>query len=336
MIRVLQSFPRPGRATNPYLTQLVMSLPDDVTTLWWSWRAALFGHYDVLHVHWPELLFRRDGRWRTLARQCLFVLLMLRIAMNRIVLVRTVHNLKPHEPGDRFEDYLLRWCDRRTGLWIALNDSTPIPPGRPSVVIPIGHYRDLYDGMAMPATVSGRLLYFGLVRRYKGVLGLVAAFGGLVSPDLTLRILGRPHPEELGDEIEAACRADPRVSAELRFVEDESLIRDIAQSELVVLPYTKMHNSGAVLLALSLDRPVLAPDTPTTAALAAEVGPAWLLTYRGELDPTNLQAGLGRVRAAQHRSTRPDLTARDWPALGARHREAYMSALRRRANRSVV
>jgi len=329
MIRVLQSFPRPGSATNPYLTQLVESLPDDITILWWSWRAALFGRYDILHVHWPELLFRRDDPRRTFAHQCLFVLLMLRIAMTRIGLVRTVHNPSPHEKGSPFEGLLLRWCDRRTALWIALNDSTPIPPGQPSVVIPIGHYRNLYDRMSLPEPVHGRLLYFGLIRRYKGVLGLVAAFGRLVdSPDLTLRILGRPHPEELRNEIEAASRADPRVSAELRYVEDESLVRDIGESELVVLPYTEMHNSAAILLALSLDRPVLAPDTPTTAALAAEVGPGWLLTYRGELDPPGLEEGLRRVRGAA-RSTHPDLTAREWPALGAQHREAYLAALRR-------
>lgn len=327
MIRVLQSFPRPGSATNPYLTQLVASLPEEVVTIWWSWRTALFGRYDILHAHWPELLFRRDDRARTAAHSCLFVVLMLRIKLTRAALVRTVHNPEPHEKGGRFESWLLRWCDRQTLLWIALNDSTPLPTGRPSVVIPIGHSRDLYPDRALQESSSGRLLFFGLVRRYKGVIGLVAAFRGLRDPDLSLRILGRPHPEQLRQEIEAALRADHRISAELRFVEDQVLAREIGESELVVLPYTRMHNSGAVLLALSLQRPVLAPETATTAALAEEVGPGWLITYRGDLTSSTLREGLSAIRSGQ-RSSRPDLAARDWPVLGRRHRDAYLAAMR--------
>lgn len=325
MIAVLQSFPRPGPQTNPYLTQLVESLPRDVSTLHWSWRTALLGRYDVLHVHWPELLFRREQRIRTYAHRSLYVLLMVRIALTRIVIVRTVHNVSPHEHGGRLERLLLRWCDRQTALWIALNSSTELPVGRPSMVIPIGHYRDLYRGISLPRPVPGRLLYFGLVRRYKGVLDLLAAFRGMPEPELTLRILGRPNSEPLRAAIETACSQDPRTSAELRHVEDEFLARDIGEAELVVLPYTRMHNSSAVLLALSLDRPVLAPRTPTTAALADEVGPGWLLTYPGELDAPTLRDGLQRARSDQ-RPSHPDLTARDWPALGEQHRIAYLAA----------
>lgn len=325
MITVLQSFPRDGPQTNPYLTQLVARLPADVSPLSWSWRTALFGRYDVLHLHWPELLFRRENRLRTCAHQVLFALLMLRIALTRTVVVRTVHNPAPHEPGGLVEGWLLRWCLHLTGLWIALNDTTELPPGKPSVVIAHGHYRDVYDAARLPQPRRGRLLYFGLVRRYKGVLQLIAAFPGVNEPALSLRILGRPNSDELRGAIEAACRGDSRISAELRYVEDEVLIREIGQAELVVLPYAQMHNSGALLLALSLDRPVLAPETPSTAALAEEVGCGWLLTYRGELDGAVLRDGLRRVRA-DRRPARPDLSARDWPGLAVQHRNAYRAA----------
>lgn len=329
MITVLQSFPIPAPQTNPYLTQLVSSLPEDVRTLGWSWRAALFGRYDVLHLHWPELLFRREDRLRTVAHRTLFMLLMVRIATTRIAIVRTIHNPTPHEAGGVVENALLRWCDHQTDLWIALNHTTELSRGRPSRVIAHGHYRDLYRDVPLTQSRRGRLLYFGLVRRYKGVLRLVSAFGALSEPDLSLRIVGRPNSEQLRLAIKAACRADPRISAELRYVEDQALVRDIGEAELVVLPYTEMHNSGALLLALSLDRPVLAPDTPATSALAEEVGPGWLLTYRGELDPAVLRDGLARAWSNE-RPDRPDLTAREWPGLGAQHRDAYRWAARTR------
>ncbi len=325
MITVLQSFPIPAPQTNPYLTQLVTSLPRDVRALGWSWRVALFGRYDVLHLHWPELLFRRDDRLRTLAHRTLFGLLMLRISMTRIAIIRTVHNPTPHEAGGRLENILLRWCDHQTDLWIALNHTTELSRRRRSRVIPHGHYRDLYREVRLPQSMHGRLLFFGLVRQYKGILRLVTAFGRLSQPELSLRILGRPNSEQLRMAIEAACRADPRISAELRYVEDQVLVRDIGEAELVVLPYTEMHNSGALLLALSLDRPVLAPHTPATALLAEEIGPGWLLTYPGELDASVLRDGLSRLRSTQPAAP-PDLTSRDWPGLGAQHRDAYFQA----------
>lgn len=328
MIRVLQSFPRSGRQTNPYLTQLVSSLPEDVSILGWSWRAALLGRYDILHVHWPELLFRRTGRIRSYAHRLLFAGLMLRITVTRTAIVRTAHNLLPHERGGPVERWLLRWCDRRTTLWIALNQSTELPPGRPSVVIPHGHYRDWYSGLASPRPVPGRLVYFGIVRTYKGVLDLITVFGEMSEPGLSLRILGRPHPEELRHITERACIDDPRVSAELRFIADDELAREVGESELVVLPYTEMHNSGSLLLALSLDRPVLVPETPVTSALSVEVGPGWVITYRGSLRPKTLAAARASAVRSE-RSARPDLSAREWPALGVQLRQTYLAALQR-------
>lgn len=326
MITILQSFPRGAPQTNPYLTQLVVNLPEDVSTLGWSWRAALFARYDVLHLHWPELLVRRKDLLRTTAQQILFVLLMLRIAASRIAVVRTVHNLTAHEPGGRLEGWLLGWCTRQTDLWIGLNDSTELPPGRPSVVIPHGHYRDHYAGVGLGEPVRGRLLYFGLVRRYKGVLQLIDTFRDLSEPALSLRILGQPKSDDLRQSIEVASRADSRIGLELRYVEDEALVRQIGEAELVVLPYAQMNNSGALLLALSLDRPVLVPETPSTISLAEEVGPGWLMTYRGELTAPILRDCLSRARA-DHRRARPNLEARDWTRVAAQHREAYLAAV---------
>ncbi len=328
MITVLQSFPRQGPQTNPYLTQLVASMPPDVETVLWSWRVALWGRYDVVHLHWPEVLFRREDRLATWAHRTLFALLMLRVALTGVVIVRTLHNPTPHEAGSRIEGLLLSWCDRLTGLWIELNDSADPAPDRASVVIAHGHYRDSYDTSRLPEPIPGRLVYFGLLRRYKGVLNLVTTFGAVRDSDLSLRILGQPNSTQLKESITGASRADPRISTMLTYVPDEVLVREIGESELVVLPYARMHNSGAVLLALSLDRPVLVPESPTTIALDREVGPDWLLTYRGSLEPQHLLNALGRIRSAR-RGARPDLSARDWPGLGIQHRDAYLAALAR-------
>lgn len=329
MIRVLQSFPRPGKQTNPYLIQMLNSIPSDVLVLHWSWRTALLGRYDILHMHWPELLLRRRGRLRSLAHRCLFALLMLRIGSSRIAIVRTAHNLAPHETGGRIETALLAWCDRLTARWIVLNEETGLPAGRQSVLIPHGHYRDWYVDAEVPPPVPGRLSYFGIVRAYKGVLDLVEAFQALPGDDLTLRLLGRPHPESLRETIAGACELDHRIEAALRFIEDDELVWAIGQSELIVLPYKNMHNSGSLLLALSLGRPVLVPNTPLTRALAEEVGPRWVLTYPGPLTAAALATARDALDPLE-RSSRPNLSRREWPALGVALRAVYRDARERR------
>ena len=88
------------------------------------------------------------------------------------------------------------------------------------------------------------------------------------------------------------------------YVTDDVLVREVTASELVVLPFANMTNSGSLLLALSLDRPVLVPSQPMTEQLAAEVGPGWVLTYAGPLEPAVLLDALAAARRS------PPATAR--------------------------
>jgi beta-1,4-mannosyltransferase len=211
----MQSFVAIRETTNPYQSQLVQALEARVDVRLFSWRAALLGRIDVLHVHWPEVLIRDRNLVRTSVRRVLFLLVLIRLRLAGRALVRTLHNLAPHEPGSAVENWLLRLCDRWTTLWIALNEFTPFPTGAPTVVIPIGHYRDWFAGYPAPPMRPGRMLYFGRVRRYKGVDNLVAAFRVLDDPALTLRIVGNPDdaqivavwPCPLPDRC--SCRATP-------------------------------------------------------------------------------------------------------------------------------
>ena len=95
----------------------------------------------------------------------------------------------------------------------------------------------------------------------------------------------------------------------------------------MVLPYRQMHNSGAALAALSLDRPVLVPANPINADLAAEVGPGWVHTFAGDLTSEALRAGLQALDTVP-RSAAPDLSRREWADTGEQHRAAYAEAIR--------
>jgi glycosyltransferase involved in cell wall biosynthesis len=176
--------------------------------------------------------------------------------------------------------------------------------------------------------VTGRYGYFGLIRRYKNVTGLIEAFRG-VSGEVSLEVAGKPSSPDLVAEIEAGAQGDPRVHLRFEYLSDEDLVGVAGRAELVVLPYSHMHNSGGVLAALSLDRPVLVPATPTNARLAEEVGPGWVLQYDGALATDDLERALAERRSADA-AARPDLSARDWSASAALHETAYRRAVRAR------
>ncbi len=322
---VLESVPAPRPTTNPYLVQLLRCLPAGVTAVTFSWRFALTGRYDVFHVHWPENLARGSGRARTVARRLALAALLARLTVTRTPVVRTLHNTAPHEGGGRVERLLLRGVDRRTALWITLGDAVPAPG--PAVTIPHGHYRDWYRGHEVPARVPGRILFVGLIRPYKGVEDLLAAFQG-AADGLELRIVGRPTEETLGRAVRDAAAADPRISALLEYVDDPTMARETGRSQVVVLPYRRLENSGAALLALSFARPVLLPEGPVADALAAEVGSRWVRTFRAPLTAADLEAAVAAAGALTE-GDRPDLGAREWAASGEAHAEAFRRVLAR-------
>ncbi len=327
-ITVLQSLRPQADSDNPYVKQVVAAVAPHAEVAFFSWRTALFGRYDVFHVHWPEFLLRAPERSRAL-QYALFLALLARTALARRPVVRTLHNLAPHEGASAFERLLLRLLDRRTRLWIRLNAVTATRAPQ-TVTILHGHYRDWFAGMDVPPTVPGRLLYFGLIRPYKGVETLLDSFLALDparAPEAGLRIVGHPANEALRRRITAACAADARIGALLAYVDDARLAHEIGQAELVVLPFRQMLNSGSLLLALSLDRPVLVPRNTANEALAAEVGPGWVHLYDGTLDADTLAAALAQVRSTP-RAPRPDFSGREWGDAGRRHFHAYLAALR--------
>lgn len=326
-LRLLTSLPGRGPNTNPYLLQLLDELaahPSEVRVHYFSWGRALLGRWDVLHVHWPERLLRGATPLRTRWRRARFRLLLLRLRVGRGVLVRTVHNLASHEAGEAVERRLLDVLDRRTALWIRLNPFTPVPTGASVRTIRHGHYRDWFSNTPRSDRIPGRLLFFGLLRPYKGVEELLDAFAGLPDGGLQLRLVGRVQDPVLRAAVERAQARDRRVASVLRYVPDAQLAPEVTAAQLVVLPYRAVHNSGAALLALSLGRPVLMPDSDTTRWLRDEVGADWVRVYSGPLTAAVLAEAVRATSALPGEG--PVFEGRDWPTIAEAHLEAFRAA----------
>ncbi|MBD8467493.1 hypothetical protein IFU30_14590 [Plantibacter sp. CFBP 8798] len=326
-IRVLLSVRESATKINPFVTLLVDALRQDgrVEVEFFSWPAAFSGRYDVFHIHWPEAITRGPSRFQRAASLVLSSLLLLRLRLTRTGIVRTAHNLNPHESGWPGERQILHAYDRATAEWITMNRHTPVPAHGRRSVIPHGHYRDRYH-VSSPASGSSRtLLYFGLVRSYKGVDTLATAFSDAVDLDeYRLRILGKPDPSGISPELRRLIEDDPRIEPDFRYIPDDILATAIVDSRLVVLPYRAMHNSGAVLLALSLHTPVLVPDNPITRDLREEFGSEVVKLFPDELTSDSLSSAVAELAEAGFAPINMD--SRDWNTIADSHVDVYRRA----------
>ena len=330
-LRILQSVREVKKTTNPYLVMLIDALKErsDLEVLLFNFPRAIFGSYDVFHVHWPEVVFGGHNPMGRSWRRVLTSILLLRLALTRTFIVRTWHNTERPKGLSRWDHCLLDGFDRLTRVRIRLNESSRFSDSLPVVTALLGHYRDWFAQRATYPAEPGRVAYVGLIRRYKGVEDLVRAFGDVTFAGATLHVCGKPSSEELVRDITTGAAADDRITVAFGFVDDDDFVREVTQASLVALPFLHMHNSSTVLTALSLERPVLVPDGEVNRALSAEVGPGWIYTYSGDLSGADIGEALGMV-ATSSPPAPPNLSARGWDVSAQRHAEAYQLALKSR------
>lgn len=309
---------------NPYSRLLIESVSPRVRIRRFSWATALFGRYDVLHVHWPEALVFSKSSVRAGLKTFLLSLLCIRVRLGGVALVWTVHNDSPHEQlASRCTTIALRAFTSSADARVHLN-RTSAGLDRPgmtktlNIVIPHGMYP--WEGSGGRTEQEDVLLFFGSIRPYKSVDSLLHAFKN-VQTRMRLRVIGQPTNSALSNLLHELAAADERASLCFRYFDDDELNEEISRAAGVVLPYAAMTNSGVALLALSRNRPILAPAVPAILELQEEVGEEWVRTFEGPVGPADLEGFLLALK--QPRGDAPKMSGRDWPSIGALHVELY-------------
>ncbi len=349
-MRVLASPALINRWSNPYNWLLNTHLEREGVAVSGAapWR-VLRGQADVWHVHWPDYVFNQTSAARVALGTRVFLHMAREARRQGMRLVWTVHNLRAHDGQhaaleDQFWREFLPLVDGFIHFSEAGREAAfsrfPDIADRPSWVIPHGHYRTEYvtplDRDAARAKLSLPLhapvvLYSGRIRPYKNVPALLKAFAGVADPAARCVVTGAPASGDLRRDIELMARRDARVQLDLRHLKRSELATALRASDLVVLPYREILNSGSALLALSLDRPVLVPRRGALAELAAQVGNAWVRCYDGELTGGELSDAMEWARHTP-RSTRAPLAPFAWPAIARAHRELYHTVVEQPAN----
>jgi glycosyltransferase involved in cell wall biosynthesis len=171
----------------------------------------------------------------------------------------------------RLADHLFAHTDK---MKAELNEEFGVPKSRVTVV-PFGINNAVPNTSLTPAAAKQRLgleehekaiLFFGNIAPYKGLEYLVAAFHAILHRDRDYRLLiaGRPKDcEEYWERIHASIRGDlqsGKILLKAQYISDEETEIYFKGSDVLVLPYTHIYQSGVLFLAHSFGLPVLAAD----------------------------------------------------------------------------
>lgn len=264
---------------------------------------------------WNTYYFVRRSRRMTALYGWLFLLDLRIVRLLGTRIVWTIHQLESHDAAfpevqQGIQRRFARLCDWVRVMWpstaaraAAYLDLTPDRIRVQAEGSFIGHYPEdrpaaaaRHDlGLAADALV---FLYFGAVKRYKGVEELIQRFRELEGADLRLVVAGNCGDRELRRRIVELAAADPRIQLHLSFISDSQVQTYFRAADAVVLPFRKIENSGSAILAMGFGKPVIAPAIGVlTERLAAQPE---LLYPDGGLLPTMRQAvALGRDALAQ-------------------------------------
>jgi glycosyltransferase involved in cell wall biosynthesis len=194
-----------------------------------------------------------------------------------------------------------------------LRDEVGIDPGRIRV-IPHGAFdylTHLPEEKPLPAELDDAegpvILFFGLLRPYKGLDTLLRAFRELRGAELW--IVGNPRMD-LEPLHRLASEAPGRVRFVARFVEDAEIPAIFRRADVVVLPYRDAEHSGVLYTGLAFGKPLVVTSVGGFPEVAAR-GAARLIPPE---DPAALATALGELTG--------DVAAREQLAEAARQAAA--------------
>jgi glycosyltransferase involved in cell wall biosynthesis len=260
----------PGDSPAAQRARRVLKLAEHVPDMLRYRRAARAA--DIVHFQWLTVQ-QLDGRLLPGGRTG--------EARGRPPLVLTAHDVLPREGGARRRAAQRRLYDRFDALVVhsdhgraRLTQELGVDAARVHV-IPHGVFAHLAEESAAGAsapppfhTDKPVVLFFGLLRPYKGLDVLLDAWKGI--EDAELWIVGMPRMDisSLLADLRSVA-AKPSVRFVPRFVSDAELPRYFRRADLVVLPYREIEQSGVLFTALAFGKPVLVSDVGGFAELAA-------------------------------------------------------------------
>lgn len=144
----------------------------------------------------------------------------------------------------------------------------------------------------------GRLevLYFGLIRPYKGLSVLIDAMGKLNDPQVHLSIVGEvwgaKDKEEFIDSIKKSKNAS--IDYNFEYVSEGQAAEYFDRADVVVLPYLSATGSGVITLAYHYGKPVIATAVGGLRDVVIDGKTGWLIKPKSPDELAQTIAGVSR------------------------------------------
>lgn len=230
----------------------------------------------LLHVHWEENPLRKC----TSTAEARLVTNRLSASLHEFKklggkLIWTLHNRLPHELEYTDELMELRRNLAECSDRVLVHSTTALAALREQVdvglskymLFPHPTYAGIYPQRTDPSTLGrnrNALLFFGLLREYKGLDLLVEALTPLRQSGsrLTVQVRGNVLPNDPYADTVRGYGNDPGIDLDIGRVPDEVVSPLFESAGAVVMPYTRFLTSGVAMLALTFGCPIIAPDSP--------------------------------------------------------------------------
>ena len=209
-----------------------------------------------------------------------------------------LHNVVPHEPH-WFDIPLTKWFLRACDGYMCMSPSVEddllrLRPFAHHIVKQHPMYTHFGEKLPRKDASKKTLLFFGLIREYKGLDILLEAFRDLPE-DYRLIIAGECYGsfEKYARIIDSIPGKD-RIEVYEGYVRDSEVKKYFSESDLVVLPYRSATQSGVSAIACHFQVPMLVTDV---GGLKAEVGDTGTGIVASSPDPDVVRAEILRFFA---------------------------------------
>jgi glycosyltransferase involved in cell wall biosynthesis len=210
------------------------------------------------------------------------------------------HNVVDHESAG-WKRSVARWVFREASHFVVSSEAEAarLEEVRHGATVTI-HPHPVYRRLAPPGTIPPRrssreILFFGLIRPYKGLEVLIEALALLPQEEWSLTVAGEPWQslDALKHRTEAAGIAG-RIEWIERYVSDVEAASLFSRADAVVLPYRRATGCGVLAMALGVEKPVIASAVSGLREQVVDGKTGWLVTPG---DPAALAEAIRQIRS---------------------------------------
>ena len=227
---------------------------------------------DIIHIQWL-LFYQFDYFWLKLLRY--------RLRRKNTKIILTAHNVLPHINGYKYRNILEKIYSQVDGIIVhsellkeqmikifgkKVNDwsISVIPHGANDKLLEKVNKDILNDYIKKIKSFKAEgynFLFAGTIHKNKGLDILLKSWKEHINRyhNDKLFIIGKPS-YNMSDELEIIKKYHSSIISSLEYKSDEELLAYYLECDFVVLPYKEASQSGVLLTALSLGKPVIATN----------------------------------------------------------------------------